>query len=82
MSQLAIKYLQSHGISNIRLTNHLPEKGKKVADDSNCVYSKIQYLGNLISSSDIVISSTSSSTPVIGKGLMKVVLNQLQTFRL
>ena len=44
---------------------------KKVADENNCVYSKIHYLGNLISSSDIVISSTSSSTPIIGKGLIE-----------
>jgi len=71
MSQLALKYLQSHGINNIRLTNHSPEKGKKIALENGCVYSKIQYLGNLISTSDIIISSTSSSTPVIGKGLIE-----------
>ena len=71
MSQLAIKYLQSHGITNITLTNHSPEKGKKVADENNCIYTKIHYLGNLISSSDIIISSTSSSTPIIGKGLIE-----------
>ena len=71
MSQLAIKYLQSHGITDIRLTNHSSEKGKKIADENNCVYSKIHYLGNLISSSDIIVSSTSSSTPIIGKGLIE-----------
>ena len=71
MSQLAIKYLQSHGITNITLTNHSPEKGRKVADENNCIYTKIHYLGNLISSSDIIISSTSSSTPIIGKGLIE-----------
>ena len=71
MSQLALKYLQTHNLSDIRLTNHSPEKGKKIAQENDCSYSKIQYLGNLISVSDIVISSTSSTTPVIGKGLVE-----------
>tara|TARA_B100000959_G_scaffold152367_1_gene159727 strand:- start:578 stop:1819 length:1242 start_codon:yes stop_codon:yes gene_type:complete len=71
MSQLAIKYLQDQDVRNITLTNHNYEKGKEIADDNNCNYSKIQYLGNLISSSDIIITSTSSTTPIIGKGLME-----------
>ena len=71
MSQLALKYLQTHNLSDIRLTNHTPEKGKKIAQENDCSYSKIQYLGNLISVSDIVISCTSSTTPVIGKGLVE-----------
>jgi len=71
MSQLAIKYLQDQDVRNITLTNHNYEKGKEIANDNNCNYSKIQYLGNLISSSDIIITSTSSTTPIIGKGLME-----------
>ena len=71
MSLLAIKYLQDQDVRNITLTNHNYEKGKEIADDNNCNYSKIQYLGNLISSSDIIITSTSSTTPIIGKGLME-----------
>lgn len=71
MSTLAIKYLKSHGIEDIRLTNYNYDKGQKLAKEHGCVYSKIQYIGNLISSSDIIITSTSSSTPVIGKGLME-----------
>ncbi|GIR56410.1 MAG: hypothetical protein CM15mP63_4150 [Gammaproteobacteria bacterium] len=73
MSKLAIKYLQSHGINDIRLTNYNYDKGQKVAKEHGCIYSKIQYIGNLISTSDIIITSTSSSTPVIGKGLMEAV---------
>jgi glutamyl-tRNA reductase len=71
MSQLAIKYLQDQDVRNITLTNHNYEKGKEIANDNNCNYSKIQYLGNLISSSNIIITSTSSTTPIIGKGLME-----------
>ena len=71
MSKLAIKYLQSHGINDIRLTNYNYDKGQKVAKEHGCIYSKIQYIGNLIATSDIIITSTSSSTPVIGKGLME-----------
>ena len=71
MSQLAIKYLQDQGLRDITLTSHNYEKGKGVANDNDCNYSKIQYLGNLISASDIIITSTSSSTPIIGKGLIE-----------
>ena len=71
MSKLAIKYLQSHDVQDIRLTNYNYDKGQRVAREHGCIYSKIQYLGNLISTSDIIITSTSSSTPVIGKGLME-----------
>ncbi len=46
-------------------------KKEKRLDENNCIYTKIHYLGNLISSSDIIISSTSSSTPIIGKGLIE-----------
>ncbi len=71
MSQLAIKYLQDQNLRNITLTNHNYEKGRNIANDNDCNYSKIQYLGNLISASDIIITSTSSATPIIGKGLVE-----------
>ena len=71
MSQLAVKYLQSQKIKDITLVSHNTEKGRRVADENECSFAKIQHLGSLISSSNIVISSTSSTTPIIGKGLIE-----------
>ena len=71
MIQLAIKYLQSNNVRDITLTNRNTEKGKKIAKDNECNYSKLQYLPNLISMNDIIITCTSSTIPIIGKGMME-----------
>ena len=71
MIQLAIKYLQSNNVRDITLANRNTEKGKKIAKDNECNYSKLQYLPNLISMNDIIITCTSSTIPIIGKGMME-----------
>lgn len=71
MIQLAIKYLQSNGVTDITLTNRNYEKGSKIAKDNDCRYSKLQYLPNIIPSQDIVITCTSSSIPIVGKGMIE-----------
>ncbi len=71
MIQLAIKYLQSNNVRDITLANRNAEKGKKIAKDNECNYSKLQYLPNLISMNDIIITCTSSTIPIIGKGMME-----------
>ena len=75
MIKLAIKYLHANNVRNITLTNRNYEKGSKIAKDNQCGYSRLQYLPNIISSHDIIISSTSSSIPIIGKGMMESCLN-------
>tara|TARA_B100001564_G_C20647721_1_gene675229 strand:- start:907 stop:2151 length:1245 start_codon:yes stop_codon:yes gene_type:complete len=75
MIKLAIKYLHANNVRNITLTNRNYEKGSKIAKDNDCSYSRLQYLPNIISSHDIIISSTSSSIPIIGKGMMESCLN-------
>ena len=75
MIKLAIKYLHANNVRNITLTNRNYEKGSKIAKDNQCNYSRLQYLPNIISSHDIIISSTSSSIPIIGKGMMESCIN-------
>ena len=71
MSRLAIKYLQSNNLTDITITNRNTERGKKLADENNCKYLKLQDLPKAIIDNDIIISSTSSSLPIIGKGMME-----------
>ena len=71
MTKLAIKYLHANNLHNITLTNRNYEKGSKVAKENQCNYSRLQYLPNIISSHDIIISCTSSTIPIIGKGMME-----------
>ncbi len=75
MVKLAIKYLHANNLHNITLTNRNYEKGSKIAKDNQCSYSRLQYLPNIISSHDIIISCTSSSIPIIGKGMMESCVN-------
>ncbi len=71
MINLAIKYLQSNKINQITLTSRNVEKGKEVADENNCKFSRLQDVGNIISDYDIIITSTASSLPIIGKGMIE-----------
>ena len=75
MIKLAIKYLHANNLRNITLTNRNYEKGSKVAKENDCNYSRLQYLPNIIPSHDIIISCTSSSIPIIGKGMMESCVN-------
>ena len=77
MIQLAIKYLQSNNVRDITLTNRNFDKGSKIAKDNECNYSKLQYLPNIIASHDIIISCTSSTIPIIGKGMMESSINNI-----
>ena len=75
MIELAIKYLQSNNVREITLTNRNHEKGKRLADNHNCNFSRLQNLSNLIPNNDIIFASTSSSLPILGKGMMESCLN-------
>jgi len=68
MTELALKYLKSNYVNDITICNRKEEKGKKLALDSKCKYSHLNNLSNIIHEFDIIITSTSSSLPLIGKG--------------
>ena len=71
MINLAVKYLQSNKINQITLTSRNIEKGKEFADENNCKFGRLQDIGNIISDYDVIITSTSSSLPIIGKGMIE-----------
>ena len=75
MIELAIKYLQSNNVREITLTNRNYEKGKRLADNHNCNFARLQNLSHLIPNNDIIFASTSSSLPILGKGMMESCLN-------
>ncbi len=68
MTQLALKYLKSNNVNDVTICNRNEEKGKKLAIENNCGYSHLNNLANIIHEHDIIITSTSSSLPLIGKG--------------
>ncbi len=68
MTELALKYLKSNNVKDITICNRKEEKGKKLASEYNCKYSNLNNLTKIIHEFDIIITSTSSSLPLIGKG--------------
>ena len=76
MTELALKYLKSNNVNDITISNRKEEKGKKLASDNNCRYSNLNNLSNIIHEFDVIITSTSSSLPLIGKGNIENALNK------
>ena len=76
MTQLALKYLKSNNVNDITICNRKEEKGKKLASDNNCRYSNLNNLSSIIHEFDVIITSTSSSLPLIGKGNIENALNK------
>ena len=68
MTELALKYLKSNNVNEITICNRKEEKGKKLATENDCRYSNLNNLSNIIHEFDVIITSTSSSLPLIGKG--------------
>ena len=76
MTQLALKYLKSNNVNDITICNRKEEKGKKLALENNCRYSHLNNLSSVIHEYDIIITSTSSSLPLIGKGNIESALDK------
>ena len=68
MTELALKYLKSNNVNDITICNRKEEKGKKLALENSCRYSNLNNLSSIIHDYDVIITSTSSSLPLIGKG--------------
>jgi len=68
MTELALKYLKSNNVNDITICNRKEEKGKKLALENDCRYSNLNNLSTIIHEYDVIITSTSSSLPLIGKG--------------
>tara|TARA_Y100001958_G_scaffold23802_1_gene14797 strand:- start:969 stop:2210 length:1242 start_codon:yes stop_codon:yes gene_type:complete len=68
MTELALKYLKSNNVNEITICNRKEEKGKRLAVENGCKYSNLNNLSNIIHEFDVIITSTSSSLPLIGKG--------------
>ena len=75
MVKLAIKYSLARIIFTISLLRIGIMTKAVGAKDNQCNYSRLQYLPNIISSHDIIISCTSSTIPIIGKGMMENCVN-------
>ncbi len=69
--ELAARHLSRQGVTNINVANRTVERAQKLADEFGGSAYGLSSLPDLVLNADIIVSSTASPVPVIGKGLME-----------
>jgi len=74
--ELAARHLHSQGVEKIIIANRSVERAQKLADEFNGTAISLQRISDHLHKSDIVIASTASPLPIIGKGTVERALKQ------
>lgn len=74
--ELTARHLYSQGVTKIIIANRSVERAQKLADEFGGEAISLQHISTHLHLSDIVISSTASPLPIIGKGTVERALKQ------
>jgi len=74
--ELAAEHLKSAGIGNIVVANRSVERAQMLADKVGGRGVSLSYVGEALPKSEIVITATASTLPILGKGLVESALKQ------
>jgi len=74
--ELAARHLHSQGIEKMIVANRTVERARSLAEHFNAEAIALPDLGNYLSKADIIISSTASPLPILGKGAVERALKQ------
>ncbi|HHJ34483.1 MAG TPA: glutamyl-tRNA reductase [Gammaproteobacteria bacterium] len=74
--ELTTRHLHSQGVTSIIIANRSPERAQKLANEFGGEAIGLQQIADHLHRSDIVISSTASPLPIIGKGTVERALKQ------
>jgi glutamyl-tRNA reductase len=74
--ELTTRHLHAQGVKNIIIANRSVERAQKLAEEFDGTAISLQHIGEHLYRSDIVISSTASPLPIIGKGTVERALKQ------
>jgi len=74
--QLAARHLKSAGIGKIRIANRTIEKAQLLADEVGGEALALKDIPDALPGADIIISSTGSTLPILGKGAVQRALKQ------
>ena len=75
-AQLAARYLHDHGIGHLTIANRSLARAQRLAGELLAHAIPISHLEQALQSADIVISSTGSPLPVLGKGMVEEAVRQ------
>ena len=76
MSELSLKNLSSAGVSNVTVVNRSFDKAKLLADRFHATAVTMAELGDVLTTSDIVISSTGASEAILTKEQLQPIQEQ------
>jgi len=74
--ELTARHLHSQGVSKIIIANRSIDRAQKLAEEFNGEAISLQHISTHLYRSDIVIASTASPLPIIGKGTVERALKQ------
>jgi glutamyl-tRNA reductase len=69
--ELAAQHLSAVGAKRITIANRNITRAQKLANKYNGYGISLSYIGEVLPESDIVITATSSTLPILGKGLLE-----------
>ena len=69
--ELVARHLKENGVKRIIVANRTLARAQTLADELNAEAIMLGDLGDYLSQADIVISSTASQLPIIGKGMVE-----------
>lgn len=74
--ELAARHFQQIGVKKFIIANRTLERGKALARKTQGLSIKLAELGEYLPQADIILSSTASQLPIIGKGAVESALKQ------
>jgi len=74
--ELTARHLSTQGIQHIIIANRSIERAQRLADEFNGEAIGLQHIGEHLQRCDIVIASTASPLPILGKGTVERALKQ------
>lgn len=74
--ELSARHLYEQGVRNIIVANRTLERAQKLADQFDGDAISLDQLPNRLSEADIIISSTASTLPILGKGAVETALKK------
>src|SRR3569833_693120 len=76
LARLTARHLQEQGIGRIIIANRTVEKAHALATDFGCFAISLGDMPNHLAEADLVISSTASQLPILGKGAIERAIKQ------
>ncbi|BAE75152.1 Glutamyl-tRNA reductase [Sodalis glossinidius str. 'morsitans'] len=74
--ELVARHLREHKVKRLLIANRTPERAQRLAEDVGADVINLAEIDSQLGEADIIITSTASTLPIIGKGMVERALKQ------